>query len=88
MQTPSIGGNTYFLTFIVDFSRNTWIYFLNHKFGTLGCFQLFQSFVEKQSGYYIRCLRTNRGAEYISIEFYKFCKEHGIYKEFTMRYTP
>jgi len=28
MQTPSIGGSLYFLTFIDDFSRKTWTYFL------------------------------------------------------------
>ena len=39
MQTTSIGGNTYFLTFVDDFSRKTWIYFLKHKSNTLGCFQ-------------------------------------------------
>jgi hypothetical protein len=88
MQTPSIGGNTYFLTFIDDFSRKTWIYFLKHKSDALGCFQQFKSLVEKQSGYYIKCLRTDRGGEYISREFQNFCKVHGIYKQFTARYTP
>jgi hypothetical protein len=39
MKTPSIGGSTYFLTFIDDFSRKTWIYFLKHKSDALGCFQ-------------------------------------------------
>jgi hypothetical protein len=58
MQTPSIGGSTYFLTFIDDFSRKTWIYFLKHKSDALGCFQQFKSLVEKQSGYYIKCLRN------------------------------
>jgi hypothetical protein len=38
MQTPSIGGTTYFLTFIDDFSRKTWIYFLKHKSDALGSF--------------------------------------------------
>jgi hypothetical protein len=46
MQTPSIGGNT-FLTFFDDFSRNTWIYFLKHKYEALGCFQQFKSLVER-----------------------------------------
>jgi transposase InsO family protein len=88
MQTPSIGGSTYFLTFIDDFSRKTWIYFLKHKSDALGCFQQFKSLVEKQSGYYIKCLRTDRGGEYMSREFQNFCKVHGIYKQFTARYTP
>jgi transposase InsO family protein len=83
MQTSSIGGSTYFLTFIDDFSRNTWIYFLKHKYDVLGCFRQFKSLVEKQSGYYIKCLRTDRGGVYISREFQNFCKVHGIYKQFT-----
>jgi transposase InsO family protein len=88
MQTPSIGGNANFLTFIDDFSRKTWIYFLKHKSGALGCFQQFKSLVEKQSGYYIKCLRTDKGREYMSREFQNVCKDHGIYKQFTARYTP
>ena len=31
MQVTSIGGNTYFMTFIDDFSRRTWVYFLKSK---------------------------------------------------------
>jgi hypothetical protein len=67
MKTPSLGGNIYFLTFIDGFSRKIWIYFLNHKSVTLGCFQQFKSLVEKHSGYYIKCLRTDRQGEYILI---------------------
>jgi hypothetical protein len=38
MKTPSIGGNTHFLTFIDGFSRKTWIYFLKHIFDALSFF--------------------------------------------------
>jgi hypothetical protein len=31
MQTPSISGKLYFLTFIDDFSRKVWVYFLKYK---------------------------------------------------------
>jgi transposase InsO family protein len=44
--------------------------------------------VEKKSGYYIKVLRTDRGGEYVSIEFQKFCKNHGIHKQFIVQYTP
>eukprot|EP01018_Ginkgo_biloba_P027384 Gb_35302 [translate_table: standard] len=44
--------------------------------------------VEKQSGHHIKILRTNRGGEYISEEFLRFCKDNGIKKQFTTRYTP
>jgi hypothetical protein len=88
MKTPSIGRNTYFLTFIDDFSRKTWIYFLKHKSNAFGCFQQFKSLVEKKSGYYIKVLRIDRGGEYVSREFMNFCKVYGIHKQFTARYTP
>jgi transposase InsO family protein len=88
MQSPSIGGSTYFLAFIDDFSRKTWIYFLKHKSDALGCFQQFKSLVKKQNGFYNKCLRTDRGGEYISRELQNFCKVHGIYRKFTAQYTP
>ena len=31
MQTQSIGSNFYFMAFIDDFSKKTWIYFLKKK---------------------------------------------------------
>ena len=31
MQTQSIGGSFYFLTFINDFSRKDWVYFFKHE---------------------------------------------------------
>ena len=38
MQTSSIGGCNYFLTFIDEYSRKTWVYFLKHKFDAFSCF--------------------------------------------------
>ena len=39
MQTTSIGGYKYFLAFIDDYSRKTWVYFLKHKSDAFGSFQ-------------------------------------------------
>jgi hypothetical protein len=69
LQLPSIGANTYFLTFIDDFLRKTWIYFLKHKSNEFGFFPEFKSLVEKMIGFYIKVLRINRGREYVSREF-------------------
>lgn len=33
-------------------------------------------------------MRTDKGGEYISKEFLRFCRESGIHKQFTPRYTP
>ena len=88
MQTSSIGGYNYFLNFIDDYSRKTWVYFLKHKSDAFSCFQQFKALVENQSGHRIKTLRTDRGGEYVSNEFLIFCKTHGIQKKFTVWYTP
>ena len=35
MKVPSLGNSMYYVSFIDDFSRNTWIYFLKNKFESL-----------------------------------------------------
>jgi hypothetical protein len=88
MQTESIGGSFYFLTFIDDFSRKIWIYFLRHKSETFEKFKEFKAEAEKQSGKYIKVLRSDGGGEYNSDEFANFYKSQGIIMQTTARYTP
>ena len=75
MQTPSIGGSHYLLTFIDDYTRKTWVYLLKQKIEMFECFHNYKALDEKQSGHYIKVLRTDRGGEYISNEFIDFCKK-------------
>ena len=88
MKTPSILGSHYMLTFIDDFTRKVWVYFLKYKSEVFEMFFHFKALVEKQSGQYIKVLRNDRGGEYISKDFLRFFKENGIHKKFTTRYTP
>ncbi|CAL9009573.1 unnamed protein product [Prunus brigantina] len=43
---------------------------------------------ELQSGYKIKGLRSDRGGEFLSGEFNKFCDEFGIQRQLTVAYTP
>jgi hypothetical protein len=72
MQTESIGGSFYFLTFIDDFSRKIWIYFLRHKSETFTKFKEFKAEAEKQSGKFLKVLKSDGGGEYNSREFANF----------------
>jgi len=87
MQTPSIGGSHYVLTFIDDYTRKTWVFLLKQKSEVFEHFHQYMDLVENKSGYYIKVLRIDKGGEYISNDFLRFCWEHGIHKQFT-RYTP
>ena len=41
-------------------------------------FKRFKALVEKESGYYIKALRSDRAEEFTSNEFKKICAENGI----------
>ncbi|KAI5337601.1 hypothetical protein L3X38_016872 [Prunus dulcis] len=43
---------------------------------------------ELQSGYKIKGLRSDRGGEFLSSEFNKFCDEFGIQRQLTIAYSP
>ena len=44
--------------------------------------------VENETGLPIKCLRTDRGGEFTSLEFNKFCEQNGIKRQLTTAYTP
>ncbi|KAL0376010.1 UNVERIFIED_CONTAM: Retrovirus-related Pol polyprotein from transposon TNT 1-94 [Sesamum calycinum] len=87
MRTPSHEQNRYFILFIDDYSRMTWVYFMREKSEVFKVFKKFKNLVEKQSGRSIKVLRSDRGKEYNS-EFDKFCEEEGIEHQTTVSYNP
>ena len=68
-QTTTFGGYRYYVTFIDDFSINTWIYPMKQKSEVFGNFQKFKAEVEKATGRHVRFLRSDGGKEYFSDEF-------------------
>lgn len=74
----------YFYTFIDDFIRKFWVYFLEEKLGVFQAFKEFTNLVENQSGYPLEVLRSDRGGEYTSHEFETFNKEKGIWYQSTL----
>jgi hypothetical protein len=62
----------YFLTFIDDFSRRTWVYFLKLKSKVFDKFLAYKALVENQFGHQIQKLRTDNGREYVNNNFTSF----------------
>jgi len=78
----------YMITFIDDYSRKTWIYFLIEKSEAFDVFKIFKNRVEKETGLHIKGLRTDSEGEFTSHEFNVFCGEHDINRQLTTAYTP
>ena len=88
MQVTTGGGNIYFLTFIDDYTRMCWVFFLTHKSSIFSVFKRFKAMVKLQSGFQIKKLRLDRGGEYTSTEFNKFCEDLGLERQLTVAYSP
>ncbi|KAI5343366.1 hypothetical protein L3X38_011242 [Prunus dulcis] len=52
-----------------DCTRLAWVYFLRYKFDALNCFRKFKSMVELQSGFRVKCLRSDRGFRQLSMAY-------------------
>lgn len=69
----STGGAKYFVTFVDDFSRKLWIYFISQKSQVLEKFRHFVQLMTNSTGQTIHTLRTDNGGEYTSKAFQDFC---------------
>ena len=88
VPVPSLGESVYYVSFIDDFLRNIWIYFLLKKSEVFAKFKEFKALVENHSEKKIKVLRTDNGGEFCGNEFKDFCKKCGIERKNTTPYTP
>jgi hypothetical protein len=88
MPVKSLGGSSYYLIFIDNYSRKTWLYLLKTKYEVFNKFQEFKAEIENLTNKKIKMLRTDNGGEYTSKEFVAFFKSTGIRRELTVPYNP
>ncbi|GKU96667.1 hypothetical protein SLEP1_g9878 [Rubroshorea leprosula] len=88
MNTLSLNKSMYFIVFVDDFSRLTWVYFAKEKSDAFLIFKKFKALVEKQSGCSIKVLWIYQGGEFVSVEFNKFCEDFGIKRQLIASYMP
>lgn len=87
MPTSSLNGYVYYLTFVDDYSRKTFIYFLQGKDELFNKFKEFKALVENLSKKKIKILRSNNGGKFTGSDFKNLCREAGIKRELTTPYT-
>jgi len=62
-------GARYYVTFIDDFSKKVWIYFLKQKSKVFQKFKERKTMVKNQIGRKVKVLRPDNGGKYSSKEF-------------------
>jgi Integrase core domain/GAG-pre-integrase domain len=78
----------YFVTFIDDFSRATWLYLLNSKAKVFSIFKEFVNLVSTQYNTQVKILRTDNGTEYVNKNFRNFLNDSRIIHQTTCVGTP
>ena len=74
LTTPYYGGTRYVLTFIDDFSRHCWVYFLKPKYELFETLKVWKSLVENACGNKIKVLRTENGKDYVNKSLQQLCE--------------
>ena len=67
MTTTSLSGYVYYVSFIDDYSRKTWIYFLKGKNEVFNKFKEFKALVENLSEKKIKTFRSDNGGESLRV---------------------
>ncbi|WVZ97731.1 hypothetical protein U9M48_043245 [Paspalum notatum var. saurae] len=84
----SIGGNNYGFVIVDDFSRYTWVYFLEDNTEVAHVFSKFAKRAQNEFNTSIVKIRSNNGREFDNTNIEEFCDEVGIKHEFSATYTP
>ncbi|KAG7597916.1 Reverse transcriptase RNA-dependent DNA polymerase [Arabidopsis suecica] len=84
----SLGKCQYFISFIDDYTRKVWLYFLKTKDEAFDKFVEWANLVENQTDKRIKTLRTDNGLEFCNRLFDEFCASKGIQRHRTCAYTP
>ena len=81
-------GFSYYVIFVDDYTRFTWLFLLKHKNKVLSIFKHFKALVENQFSTYLNVLRTENGTEYTNSTFQAFCSSNGILHQTSCPHSP
>jgi len=83
----SISGYKYYVIFVDDFSRFSWLYPLHTKSDVYDCFVKFKLLAENQFSSSIKQLQSDGGGEFMSHRFQTFLSNNGIAHRKSCPYT-
>jgi hypothetical protein len=83
----SISGCRFYVVFIDEFSRFTWMFPLQFKSGVFAAFVKFKSFAENQFSSKIKNFQSDGGGEFLSNQFKQFLDSNGIMHKISCPYT-
>ena len=77
-QVCSLGGSSYFINFIDESTRMTWVYCIKRKSNVFKLFKIWKALVENETNLKLKYLKSDNGGEFYNNEFDSFCSHNGI----------
>ena len=87
-KVPTLSGSRWFVTFIDDCTRMSWLCLMKSKDEVNLLFQKFHKMIETQYNAKVRVLRSDNGGEYQSSDLQKYLEEHDIIHQTTCSNNP
>jgi transposase InsO family protein len=84
----SIDGSKYCLVIVDDYSRFTWVFFLQEKSQTQETLKIFLKRAQNEFGLRNKKIRSNNGIEFKNSQIEGFLEKEGVKHEFSSPYTP
>ena len=81
-------GFRYFITFVDDYSRTTWLYLMKNRTELFSHFYVFCAEIHTQFHVSVQNLRSNNAKEYVSEQFQSFMLQNGILHHISCVDTP
>lgn len=88
ISPPSLGNNSYFITYTDEKSDFTFIALTNKKSHNFSTLKKVRERVKTQAGKRVKMLVSDGGGEYIGAEVEEYLDKKGIVHEITPAYTP
>jgi transposase InsO family protein len=81
-------GIRWFIMFVDDCTRMTWLYTMQHKSDVYNIFPILYHMVRTQFSLPVKIIRSDNGGEYLNFELLNFFQDNSILHETTCPRTP
>jgi transposase InsO family protein len=79
-----MGGKWYVLVIVDDYSRYSWVFFLESKDEVFEHFHSIAMRLNNEHPNYLKAIRSDNGTEFRNASFDQFCLEHGVDQQFSV----
>jgi transposase InsO family protein len=87
-RVRSMGGKCYVLVVVDDYSRYSWVFFLESKDEVFEHFQRLALRLNNEHPNCSKAIRSYNRTEFKNASFDQFCLEHGVDQQFSAPHVP